>query len=169
MVEDNPISCRARLGFGFVADRSGLSRVAITHYRRGIQLCPNDPRLHANVGAAYQKIKMLDPAKHSYDEARRLQPRSPSVWNNFGFLYIEMGEFAQSFRALQNARQFSAGRDPAVYANLGLLHEIQGQYGQALTAYQRGLQLVPLDGFFRQKVDAMRGKVAQSTDLSDMP
>ena len=161
MVEDNPISCRARLGLGYVADRNGLSRMAISHYRRGIQLCPGDPRLHSNVGATYQKIKMLGPAKQAYEEALRLQPQNAIVWNNMGFLYIETGEFVQAKQALQKAKQLSAGRDPAVYANLGIMHEIQGEYGLALAAYQRGLQLAPASDFYPEKIEAMREKLAQ--------
>ena len=163
LVEDNPVSCRARLGLGYVADRSGLSRMAITHYRRGIKLCPDDPRLHSNVGAAYQKIKMLGPAKQAYEEALRLQPRNAKVWNNMGFLYIETGEFVQANEALQKAKQLSAGRDPAVYANLGIMHEIQGEYGLALAAYRRGLRLEPAGDFYREKVESMREKLAQLT------
>ncbi len=168
MVEDNPISCRARLGLGYVADRSGLARMAIAHYRRGIRLCPGDPRLHTNVGAAYQKLKMLRPAKQAYQEALRLQPNSSVSWNNLGFLYIETGEFAQAHEALQKAEQLSAGQDLAVYANLGIMHEMQGQYAQALAAYQKGLQLAPEADFYRQKVEVMREQVAQSTDSSGM-
>ena len=111
---------------------------------------------------------MVGPARQAYQEALRLQPNSSVTWNNLGFLYIETGEFAQAHEALQKAEQLSAGQDLAVYANLGIMHEMQGQYAQALAAYQKGLQLAPVADFYRQKVEAMREQVAQSTDSSRM-
>ena len=158
MVEDNRLSCRARLGFGYVADQSGLARMAISHYARAIELCPGDPRLYTNMGAAYQKMKMLGPAREAYEESVRLQPHSSQVWNNLGFLYIEMGEFWQALEALQKAERFSHGQDPAVYANLGIMYEIQEQFDQALTAYQKALKLSPLNEVFQDKVESMRHK-----------
>ncbi len=161
MVEDNPLSCRARLGLGAAADRSGLSRVAITHYRRGIQLCPNDPRLHGNVGVTYQKLKLLSSAELAYKEALRLQPRNSALWSNLGLVYSEAGEFEQAYEALKKAKQLSGGRDHAVYANLGIMHEFQGQHEQALAAYRKGLQLAPTIDFYREKVEFLHEKLAQ--------
>lgn len=166
LVADNPRSARARLGLGYVYDRSGLPRIAITHYLAGIRLDSTDPRLHTNLGAAYQKLGMLAEAEQAYKTSLQLRPRDSVTLNNLGFLHIEKGEFDKARSFLEQAEKLSHGGDAAVYANFGLLHEVQGHLSQAVAAYQKALALEPRNSVYAQKIEALEKQLAQQAQAA---
>lgn len=159
LVEDNSYSARARLGLGMIYDRSGMPRMAITHYHVGLKLSPSDPRLYTNLGASYQKIGLLNEAERAYTTALQIVPNDMRVYSNLGFLYTELHQYDKARVALGKAEQLSRGKDPVVYANLGVLYEDLGEWQQARQAYQKAVDLSPTNDVFALKLKAVEKKL----------
>jgi len=166
LVAENPSSARARLGLGYVYDRSGLPRMAITHYQMGLRITPRDPRLLTNIGAAYQKLGELKAAEQAYLISLQVQPHNSKTLNNLGFLYTEKKEFDKARSFLEQAKQLSGGRDSAVYANFGLLYELQGKVPEALKAYRKAKALDPADDISSQKIEELEKKLGKQDHSS---
>ena len=162
LVEDNSYSARARLGLGMIYDRSGMPRMAITHYHIGLTLSPSDPRLYTNLGASYQKLGMLNQAERAYNTALQIVPNDMRVYSNLGFLYTELRQYDKARAALEKAQQLSHGKDPVVYANLGVLYEDLGEWQQARQAYQKAVALSPTNNVFALKLKTVEKKLETS-------
>jgi tetratricopeptide (TPR) repeat protein len=165
LVAHNPYSARARLGLGYTYDRSGLSRMAITHYKIGLRFSPRDPRLLTNIGAAYQKLGELKAAEQAYLISLKVQPHNSRTLNNLGFLYTEKKDFDKARSFLEQADQLSEGKNSAVYANFGLLYEVQGKLPEALEAYRKARALNPVDDVSSQRI-AELGKILGKPEQS---
>jgi Flp pilus assembly protein TadD len=163
LVEDNPHSARARLGLGSIYDRSGMPRMAITHYHVGLKLSPSDPRLYINVGTSYQRLGMLKEAERAYTTALQIVPDDMRIHSNLGFLYTELRQYDKARAALERAEQLSRGRDPAVYANLSRLYEETGELTQAVQAYQKAVALASTNEIFAMQLKRLEKKLQEST------
>lgn len=169
LVADNPFSARARLGLGYIYDRSGMPRAAITQYHVGLKLSPSDPRLYINLGATYQKLRMLQEAEQAYATALKIVPNDMRVQSNLGFLYTELGQFDKARAALERAEKLSRGADSAVYANLGELHAAVGELPQAIQAYQKAVALAPTNTVFPLKLKFLEKKLAEESMQGKTP
>lgn len=169
LVADNPRSARARLGLGSIYDRSGMPRMAISHYHVGLVSSPSDPRLYINLGTAYQKLQMLKEAERAYLTALEIVPDDMRVQNNLGFLYVELGQYEKARAALERAELLSRGKDSAVYANLGELHTAVGELPQAVQAYQKAVALAPTNTVFSLKLKALEKKLAEDGASKNIP
>ncbi|HKA56966.1 MAG TPA: tetratricopeptide repeat protein [Candidatus Binatia bacterium] len=166
LVGNNPYSARARLGLGLIYDRSGLPRMAITHYLIGLQLSPRDPRLLNNIGAAYQKLGELEDAEKAYLLSLKVDPHNSKTLNNLGFLNIEKAQFERAHSYLEQAEKLSQGRDSAVYANFGLVYEAQGKLPESLKAFRTARALNPADEVLSQKIEEVEKKLGQQGQSS---
>lgn len=169
LVADNPRSARARLGLGYIYDRSGMPRAAITQYHVGLKLSPGDPRLYINLGATYQKLQMLREAERAYLTALEIVPDDMRVQSNLGFLYTELRQYDKARTALVRAEQLSRGKDPAVYANLGELHVAVGELAQAIQAYRKAVELAPTNTVFSLKLKALEKQLAEGGTSGQTP
>jgi protein O-mannosyl-transferase len=160
VVSDNPHSVRGRLGLGYAYDNNGLPRMAIAQYEAGVRIDAQEPRLYANMGAAYHRLGLVTQAERAYRSALALRPYDATVWNNLGFLYTESQEYDEARTALEKAEQFSRGRDPKVYANFGLLYETLGKFPEALAAYRKAGALAVSDPFLTEKITALEKRLS---------
>ena len=75
--------------FGAEAAERGLWREAVFRWERVLKTDLANPRLRNNLAVAYESLGQFDRARQEYEEARRLDPESKEIRNNF-----------ESFRAL---------------------------------------------------------------------
>jgi len=91
---------KGEMRFGAEAAERGLWREAVFRWERVLKNDPDNPRLHNNLAVAYESLGQFDQARKEYEAARRLDPDSKEIRNNF-----------ESFRALCKSIKSCSGED----------------------------------------------------------
>ncbi len=86
--------------FGAEAAERGLWREAMFRWERVLKTDPDNPRLHNTLAVAYESLGQFDQARQEYEAARRLDPDSREIRNNF-----------EAFRALCKSIKSCSGED----------------------------------------------------------
>ena len=87
--------------FGAEAAERGLWREAAFRWERVLKSDPGNARLRNNLAVAYESLGQFDLARKEYEEARRLDPDSKEIRNNF-----------EAFRALCKTIKTCSGEGP---------------------------------------------------------
>jgi protein O-GlcNAc transferase len=156
---------------GVIGAQVNDHEVAVQYILRAIELNPNATAFHANLGAAYQKLRQFDKAITCYRRALELNPNNAEAHNNLGVAFQSQGELAtaeacfrralvhnpaytEAQRNLANVRLALDKQAEAVsvqpksdnadaYNNLGNVLKDAAQVSAAITYYRRALQLNP--------------------------
>lgn len=101
------------------ADNYGLAE---KHFRRAVELHPNDAEAWLGLAACYDRLRRFDLADRAYKEAIRLRGPTVEILNNQGFSYMLRGDYPRARAKLIEAEH----RDPDnkfVKNNLKLLED----------------------------------------------
>ncbi|PSH04861.1 MAG: hypothetical protein CXZ00_05715 [Acidobacteria bacterium] len=99
------------------------------------------PSAHAEVmlAVAYLKMKQPERARQMLDQARRRDPRNPSVFRAVANYYREQHDYKSAITALKNAPV----QNVEVLADLGYSYELDGDRRLAKEAYSKAANLAP--------------------------
>jgi protein O-GlcNAc transferase len=115
----------------------------VAAYRRALELKPDYPEAHNNLGIALAEQGQLDEAMAAYRRALELKPDYPEAHNNLGnALKGRRGPARRSHRRVSPGARTQT-RLPEAHNNLGNALKDQGQLDEAMAAYRRALQLKP--------------------------
>jgi Flp pilus assembly protein TadD len=98
--------------------------LAEKHFRRAVELHPDDAESWIGLAASYDRLKRFDLADRAYNQATRILGETPEIMNNRGFSYILRGDYRRARRTLERA-QAAAPANPYVQNNLRLLDKAQ--------------------------------------------
>ena len=112
---------------------------AIKEFRASLQIEPNRPDLHANLGMAYYFNSDSVSAILEFQEALRLEQDRVDALHGLGLALYDQGDFAGAVKAFRSSSQ----QNPVAYYNLGNAFEQQGEYSEALEAYKQYLSSTP--------------------------
>ena len=116
---------------------------ALAHFQKALDLAPDDPLVHAEVGfQAYRDGRIADAIVH-YRRALELAPDNAGNWNTFGFLHLLAGDADEAARAFERSIAIAPSAD--VLANFGTLRSQSGDHEAAVALYRRALELDPDD------------------------
>lgn len=101
----------------FAAGEYGLAE---QNYRRVVETNPKNSNAWIGLAATYDQLRRFDLAKRAYDQAMRLQGRTPVLLNNLGYHYYLQGQTAKAEQTWRSAAQIEPG-NPKILANLELL------------------------------------------------
>lgn len=85
-------------------------------------------------GLAAINAKDYEQAKRYFLTARQLDPGSPEIANNLGFVYLKLGDYQQAMRTLVETITLSPGRANA-WVNLGEYFAVRDKTQQAVACY----------------------------------
>lgn len=109
-------------------------------YMSGIAVCPNNAKVHYNIGKVLADRGEGAAAEGYYREAIRLYPMYDQALNNLGNLLRERGQLADAEMLLSRAvvvnPEFAAG-----WMNLGIVQADNGLYSQAEQSYVNAIKL----------------------------
>ena len=91
-------------------------------------------------GLAQQKERRYAEAAKDFDEAVRVDPKSPTVFNLRGNLYQAIGQYDRAIQDYQSAIQ-NRPNYAAAFFNLGLAYSAVGDFKGALDAYNGAIAL----------------------------
>ena len=110
--------------------------------RKTIELEPNYPDAHNNLGNALKKKGDLAAAITSYNTALQLQPNYPDAHYNLGNALQEQGDLTAAIASYSTAIQLQPNY-PDAHNNLGVALQEQGDLTAAIDSYRAALQLQP--------------------------
>lgn len=91
---------------------------AYNEYQKALQLNPDYPDVHNNLGVLYTKINRSDLAMEEFKRAIKSKQMYSDAHNNLGILYAYTGELDLAIESFKNAIS-SRPDHPDAYANLG--------------------------------------------------
>lgn len=109
-------------------------------YHRALELLPEMPEAHINLGRSYHEAKLWDKAEAHYRAAAESDPDDPIVWYNLGVLMEDVKRAHEAIIAYRHAIQRDADYSDAHY-NLGLLLDALGRRTEAMTHLMRAREL----------------------------
>lgn len=119
LLGDNPAD---DLSVGKAYFRAANYGMAEKHFRRAVELHPNDAEAWLDLAASYDHLKRFDLADRAYAQAIALAGPKIQILNNQGYSYMLRGDNARAWKKLEEARR----RDPGntyVLSNLSLLQQ----------------------------------------------
>ena len=86
------LSPQEEMEFGVEAARLGLWREALLRWQRAVEAEPRNARMRNNLAVAYESLGQIEQSRVEYKEARRLDPKSKEIRNNYeSFLELYKG------------------------------------------------------------------------------
>lgn len=146
-VAKRPGNVRARSHLGEALRAAGDTRGAIAQFQAALQLDPNYPAVHNNLGLVYS----TDPATREraighFEQALRLDPTSPYVHNNLGVVLAQIpGREADAVRQYREALRLRPDYGQAHKNLASVLIRQPGGAAEAVAEYTLAVRLDPSD------------------------
>ena len=96
--------------------------LAERHFRRAVELHPNDAESWIGLAASYDRLRRFELADRAYRQAIEIIGPTPEVLNNQGYSYILRGDYPRARAKLAEARALDP-KNPFVLNNIRLLEE----------------------------------------------
>jgi cytochrome c-type biogenesis protein CcmH/NrfG len=157
----NPEDADALHLLGMLFHDTGRFDSALGSIARAIELRPETPYYHSNLGNVLQQLKRFDDAELCYRQALRLDPQLAEAHNNLGNALSELDRVPEALRSFLDAIQRRPGYHEA-YANLGNVLLKQKLYPEALACYREAARLAPEYEGYRGRVALALGKCAEA-------
>jgi Flp pilus assembly protein TadD len=110
------------LNRGKIQYRANNYGLAEKHFRRAVELHPNDAEGWLGLAASYDRLRRFDLADRAYKEATRILGPTVEILNNEGYSYMLRGDYKRA-RAKLLAAQHKDPDNKYVANNLHLLNE----------------------------------------------
>jgi len=114
---------------------------AAVHWERVLELVPENPKAHTNLGAAYDSLDRPDDARRMYERSLELQPKdNVKARSNLGKAYYDLGRFQDASRTFAQV----VAETPMVsryWGNLGAARLWSGDRERAEAAFRRAIEL----------------------------
>lgn len=125
---------------GMSQQGQGKLREAAACFRKMLNLNPQIPELHCNLGVINTQLHDVKAAIANYRKALQIKPDLPMAHFNLGALLQEQGTLPAAGKHYQQAVM----QQPAFYeawANLGAVQQLQGDLATAEISYRKALAL----------------------------
>lgn len=130
--------------------------VGIQCLRKAVELHPEFPDAHANLGNMLLNRGLISEASHHLHVALRLRPEAFQPRVALAALFRALGRLELAEKMLSPALETEAGRNSAaVHNGLGNVYESQGRNDDAIDSYRTAQELSPDLGFARARLGMM--------------
>jgi tetratricopeptide (TPR) repeat protein len=130
--------------FNTAADLSEKRRFAdaVPVWKKAVELNPDDPRVHNNLGLALVETGKPEEAMTEYQRSLELNDQSSQAHNNLGSLLAQEGKIDEALAQFQRAVELNPGNGRAE-CNLGSALSEKGRTEEALEHLRKGVELEP--------------------------
>ena len=144
-LERNPSCWMAENNLAAELEGSGRSQEALAHYRRALEIRPDYPEAHNNLGNLLLSTRGAEAeALHHYEEALRIRPDFAEAHSDLANLLSRIpGREAEAVSHYQRALEVSPGDATAHYDLALLLSRLPGRDAEAIGQYRISLGLRP--------------------------
>jgi tetratricopeptide (TPR) repeat protein len=107
-----------------------------------IEIEPNDPRMHADLGLCYLEAGRSSEALAELQKAARLEPTSPGAQYDVGSVLLRQRRFAEARTYFDAAIKLKPDFSEA-YSNLGVASHAEGRLEEAIALYKEAIAANP--------------------------
>ena len=138
-------SAQEEFARGTAAAQAGRMAEGIVALRSAVELKPDFPEAHYNLGAAYRDVGNADAALAAYRRAAELVPKFADVHVDIASLLRERRELEQAEQSLNRALALRPAF-PEALLELGNVHKGAGDWRAAVEDFRRAVSLAPTFG-----------------------
>jgi len=151
---------------GAVKSAFGATQTALEAFTRVIQLNPDSPEGHNNLGNALFELRQYTAALESYMRVLRLAPNFAEAHNNLGSALHALGQPEKAVRSYQRALELKPDYPDAHYG-LGNALKEQGLLADAVKCCKRALKLKPNYPVAQALLFHQQQQICEWQDLSE--
>jgi protein O-mannosyl-transferase len=140
----NPNCWVARCNLGNVLLQNGRVDEAVTHFRKAMEIQPDDAGIHNNLGNALLRKGQVVEAIGQYEEALRLRPDFAEAHYNLGSVLLQKGRVDEAITHFQKAVEIQPD-DAGIHISLGNALLQKGRVDEAITHFQKAVEIQPDD------------------------
>jgi tetratricopeptide (TPR) repeat protein len=155
VVNKNPEKAESFAQLAAAHELADNTNMAISYYQASINLNPNIPGVHNNLGIIYRKLGFFDNAIAQHLAALELDPTDAQVHNNIANDYLGKGQVELSVEHYRAALNLKPDFVEAHY-NLGIAYEAMGATSEAMESYRAVLRFNPGNVNAEQKLKALQ-------------
>lgn len=138
----DPGNPEAMTNLGICAAVTGSPMVGLKLMTQAVQILPNAPLFHNNLGELLRMMNRFAEAEASFRASLRLNPRDAGVLSTLGLTMAQQGRTADGLQAVHAAIAM-APNEAAAHFRLGLIHAQLGRYVEARASYDKALAVDP--------------------------
>jgi tetratricopeptide (TPR) repeat protein len=158
----------AQTGLGDVFLEKGQKNEAVTHFRKALELRPDDAMGHYNLGNLFARNGLFADAIEQLEQTVKLQPSNAMAHNNLGTVLYRQGraddaitQFTETAALMKNDKN-----GPKVRCNLALLLEERGRTKEAAQQFEKVLAVAPDLELARSHLRGIAWSLATSPEAS---
>lgn len=102
-----PQSAEAQQAYASALENQGKLEAATAHLRTAVELAPNSPSAHLNLGSNYFRRGLTAKAREQFETAGRLKPDDANAFYNAGLADLKLDDFAAALGAFERAHKLS--------------------------------------------------------------
>lgn len=137
------------LGNAFL--EKGYVEHAITEYKRGLEITPDDIELICKIGTVYFNCGEVDKAIEEYQKALLIDEGNGDVHHLLGTAYYEKGQLQKAEREYKIALRIYPNF-ASLYNNLAVIYTEEGKIEKAEELYKKAVELSPEDATFHSNL-----------------
>ncbi|MFQ5847717.1 MAG: tetratricopeptide repeat protein [Candidatus Methylomirabilales bacterium] len=142
-VKREPRAADALVNRGWVLVELRRYGDAVSAFEAALTLQPRLARAHAGLGSAVVEARGdYREGMKQYLTAVKLDPESPALLNDLGWLSYKMNRYPEAVAALEKAATLDP-QNPMIQTNLGLAYQKAGRAAEAVAHLQRALTINP--------------------------
>jgi len=127
---------------GVIYAEKGMLDEAVRHYRKALEIVPNDPIILTNLGTAYGKKNLFDEAGNMFRRALAANPDYPKAHIYLGDIYMSQKSIEQAILEYLKGVEGDP-RSPEGHYKLGLAYHGQGKLEMAVDEYRKAVEINP--------------------------
>ena len=120
----------------------GQYEKAIAELNQAIELEPDNPDAHRNLGTVYGKLNQWEKAATAYEQAIELDPDFGEAYGDLVGAYFYLERVPEAIEVGEKAIELAPDYAMA-YNNLGVVYGSQGQIDTAIALFEQGIQADP--------------------------
>lgn len=124
------------------ASRDSVSKEAIYHLKKSVELYPAFSDAWTQLGVAYYRKNAFDSAFTAYQEALKYNPYDPVTLNNLGSVYFSTNKFDEALKMFLEAIRYKPDYADALM-NIGSCYGAGQKYDLAITYFQKAVAVDP--------------------------
>ncbi|MGD9198652.1 MAG: tetratricopeptide repeat protein [Desulfobacterales bacterium] len=143
ILDVTPMNADALHLLGVISNQKQENKAAIDLITLAIQIFPDQPIYHNNLGNAYRDSGRCDEAIACYQRALQIKPDLVETYINMGIAYHQLADFDRAVSAYQQAIMLKPESAEAYY-NLGNTFKEQGLFDDSIACYRRVVSINPM-------------------------
>ena len=127
---------------GASAGQLGQYAIAVSAFKKVIELQPDFAAAHNNLGTALKNQNEYVAAESAYNKAIEINPSYAEAYNNLGQTLVQQGKFKEAIKVYNIAKEIKPDY-VEVFHNLGVVFQLIENFEEALAHYEKAVEINP--------------------------